>query len=157
MSHDSRPETEKHAQRVAALLEEARGALWYRGQHHDDSKMEAPELEVFDEYTPKLKDSTYGTDEYYEFLAEMRPALDHHYAENRHHPEHYTDGINGMNLIDLMEMLADWKAASERHDDGSIIRSMALNTVRFTIDSQLERILMNTLVYLKWAGRDSQS
>ena len=31
---------------------------------------------------------TYGSDEYKACLTEMKPALDHHYAANRHHPEH---------------------------------------------------------------------
>ncbi len=55
---------------------------------HDRSKTESPEVECFDEYTPKLKGATYGSDEYKQWLAEMKPALDHHYAANRHHPEH---------------------------------------------------------------------
>ena len=66
---------------------------------------------TFDEYTPKLKHSTYGTDEYKGFLAGMGAGLEHHYAHNRHHPEHHAGGVHGMNLVDLIEMLADWKAA----------------------------------------------
>lgn len=33
--------------------------------------------------------------------------LDHHYQNNDHHPEHFELGINGMNLLQLLEMLAD--------------------------------------------------
>jgi len=44
----------------------------------------------------------------------MKPALEHHYALYRHHPEHFQNGIDDMNLIDLVEMFADWKASSER-------------------------------------------
>ena len=114
------------------------------------SKLADPEKTTFDEYTPKLKTSTYGSDEYKRFLAEMRPALEHHYAENRHHPEHFPNGIDDMTLIDVMEMLADWKAATERHDDGDIARSLKIQAERFGISEQLARILHNTVDYLGW-------
>jgi len=39
--------------------------------------------------TPKLAGSTYGSEEYKAFLGQMKPALDHHYAVNDHHPEHF--------------------------------------------------------------------
>jgi hypothetical protein len=37
----------------------------------------------------------------------MAPALKHHYENNRHHPEHFKNNIDDMNLIDLIEMLCD--------------------------------------------------
>ena len=43
-----------------------------------------------------------------------KDGIEHHYAVNSHHPEHYEAGIAGMSLFDLIEMLVDWKAASER-------------------------------------------
>jgi hypothetical protein len=84
-----------------------------RAVNHDKSKLESPEKEIFEEYTPKLKGTTYGSEEYKEFLKEMKPALDHHYANNRHHPEHFKNGVNDMNLFDLLEMAADWLAAGK--------------------------------------------
>jgi hypothetical protein len=55
-----------------------------------------------------------------------------------------------MTLIDLMEMLADWKAATERHDDGDLSRSLDIQAERFDISPQLVRILRNTAVALGW-------
>jgi hypothetical protein len=49
-----------------------------------------------------------------------------------------------MNLIDLVEMLCDWKAASERHNDGNIKKSIEINTARFGLSWQLAKILENT-------------
>ncbi len=49
-----------------------------------------------------------------------------------------------MNLIDLVEMLCDWKAASMRHHDGNIRRSIEINGDRFGLSPQLVRILENT-------------
>lgn len=49
-----------------------------------------------------------------------------------------------MDLLDLIEMLCDWKAASERHNDGNIRKSIEHNGVRFNMSSQLIRICENT-------------
>ena len=49
-----------------------------------------------------------------------------------------------MTLIDLCELIADWKAASERHNSGNLIKSIEINAERFHIDAQLKQILLNT-------------
>src|SRR5690554_3471786 len=102
MKYDSTKDTLLHIKRVNELLSLAAIELLARGQEHDNSKLESPEKELFDEYTPKLKDSTYGSDEYKANLKGLEPALKHHYMNNSHHPEHYENGINGMDLFDLI-------------------------------------------------------
>jgi len=141
---DSTGDTMNHIKRVREILWAVAEKLENRGLAHDHSKLEEPEKSAFDEFTPKLRGSTYGSEEYKVFLAAMKPALDHHYEANRHHPEHFSRGIYGMTLIDLVEMLADWKAASERHSDGDIARSIKINAERFHISEELATILMNT-------------
>ena len=141
---DSYDDTMRHIERVMGILSDLANTLRSRGAEHDLSKLEEPEKSAFDEFTPKLRGSTYGSPEYKEFLAAMKPALDHHYEANRHHPEHFSAGIYGMTLIDLVELLADWKAAGERHADGSIERSIEINAKRFKIGEQLKAILLNT-------------
>jgi hypothetical protein len=118
--YDSTADTLKHALRVGELMSQLITELIGRSLRHDRSKTEDPELAVFNEFTPKLRDSTYGSEEYKGYLASMKVGLDHHYASNRHHPEHFEDGVGGMTLVDLIEMLADWRAATERHADGSL-------------------------------------
>ena len=118
-------------------------------ENHDRSKLESPEAEVFEVMTEKLKGSTYGSPEYTAMLAEMKPALDHHYAHNRHHPEYHKDGIKGMNLIDLMEMVCDWKAATLRHADGDIEKSLEINQKRFGYSDELRQIFINTIKELE--------
>lgn len=137
-------DTMRHIERVRNLLDYAASELLRRGQEHDQSKLESPELEAFTEYTPKLAASTYGSPEYEAFRKAMKPALDHHYARNSHHPEHYADGVNDMSLLDLIEMFCDWKAAGERHNDGNILKSIEKNTTRFEMSPQLSRIFKNT-------------
>ncbi|MCK5612250.1 hypothetical protein KAR91_60825 [Candidatus Pacearchaeota archaeon] len=145
MKYDSSKDTLLHISRVAALAQGVCSRLILRAANHDASKLVFPEKEIFDEYTPKLKDTTYGSDEYNKYLTEMKEALDNHYAVNSHHPEHHKDGIDGMDLLDLVEMLCDWKAASERHEDGDIYKSILTNKERFGMSDQLVRILQNTI------------
>lgn len=148
---DSTAATLAHIRRVNELLGDCAMELIIRGQQHDQSKLEEPEKSVFDEFTPKLKDLTYGSQEYKDCLAGMRPAIDHHNACNSHHPEYYPQGIDGMSLFDLVEMMMDWKAAGERHaDGGDIMRSIEINKARFGISPQLEKILQNTADAMGW-------
>lgn len=137
--------TREHIQNVQHKLLRFAQLLTSRAIEHDNSKFADPEFETFRVYTEKLKGCTYGSEEYKQFLAEMKPALDHHYAENSHHPEHSPDGIAGMDLLDLVEMFFDWWAASERHADGSIRRSIDQNVNRFGLTPQLCRIFHNTV------------
>jgi len=108
MDYDSKVDTLLHIKRVAELLTEASTELLRRATIHDNSKLESPEKEIFDVMTPKLKGSEYGSPEYKEMLKELGVALEHHYAKNSHHPEHYVNGVNGFDLFDLVEMFFDW-------------------------------------------------
>jgi hypothetical protein len=147
---DSTQETEAHIKRVVDLLTDCLDNIATRQDAHDASKLKSPEKECFDEVTGALRALTYGSPEYKTQLARLKPALDHHYANNSHHPEHYPDGISGMSLIDLLEMLCDWKAAGERHADGSMSRSFKVNKDRFKIGDQLQQVLENTAKEMGW-------
>jgi hypothetical protein len=190
--------TREHIATVKNIMMSMITDLLYRASVHDDSKLVAPEAEVFAEFGPKLKETTYDTTPgsvYMGFLGQMKPALDHHYANNSHHPEHVpfwkcpecesvfrddkviveenpskdegsdefclfcptceTTGnhirlesyvtVDGMNLLDLVEMFCDWKAATMRHADGDISRSITQNTERFSLSPQLAQIFQNTV------------
>lgn len=137
-------DTFRHIERVRNLINRCVTDLLTRGEQHDQTKLEPPEVSVFTEYTAKLATSTYGSEEYEGFRKAMKPALDHHYARNSHHPEFYKNGIDDMNLMDLVEMICDWKAASERHNNGNIRKSIEVNGKRFEMSPQLIRIFENT-------------
>lgn len=142
--YDSRTDTMLHIKRVAQLLSLAAGELLRRALIHDQSKLESPEKELFDDFTPRLAGCTYGSDEYKEFLKGLKVALDHHYSKNSHHPEHYEHGMNGFDLFDLIEMFFDWKAATERHHDGNIFKSIEINQKRFEYPDMIASIFRNT-------------
>lgn len=143
--YDSTKDTLLHIKRVSELLTGFCKLLINRANIHDNSKLTSPEKEAFDKYTPLLKQSVYGSKEYQDFLKNLQHALDHHYKNNSHHPEHYSNGLDGFDLFDLVEMFCDWKAATERHENGSLMKSLEFNKKRFNISDQLYNILKNTI------------
>jgi hypothetical protein len=137
-------DTKKHTELVAMFLSEFTRELDARGKAHDASKFESPEKEMFEIWKPRLDTLDIQSDEYKAALVGMGDALKHHYAANRHHPEHFENGIAGMNLIDLVEMICDWRAAAAR--TGKAV-DMDWASKRFGIekDSLLYRIVANTV------------
>ena len=75
----------------------------------------------------------------------IRPTIEHHYSRNRHHPEHWSDGIKDMTLVDLIEMISDVCAASERNKNGNIRKSLEMHTEKYKITPQLRQVLENTI------------
>jgi hypothetical protein len=152
-AYDSRPETQAHIDRVRHFLQRAEHNLRQREERHDASKLVEPELSAFDIATPKLAHLEYGSEEYKQSLRDLGPALQHHFSENDHHPEHYTDGVRGMSLMALIEMLCDWRAASERAkqrtDDPTRVKDfesgLKFNKERFGISDDLFQIMLNTV------------
>ncbi len=147
--YDSRVDTYEHIWEVQKYLQHCINLLHIRSLYHDRSKLESPEVELFDKLTPRLKQMTYGSDEYKASLEELKVALNHHYSVYSHHPEHYKNGIQGMNLIDLVEMFCDWMAAVKRMADGDIMKSIEVGQVRFGYSDELAQILRNTVELIR--------
>jgi hypothetical protein len=142
-----------HQQTVRTSLERVIINLRNRGDNHDLSKAEEPEISRFIEIHKKLEKVPFGTDEHRDGLKELRPLLESHYEKNTHHPEHFENGVNGMSLLDLIEMLADWVSAASSQQEGNILKSMEYNKKRFDIDEQLYQILLNTLKEMEWVNK----
>ena len=119
-----------------------------RGNQHDLSKYESEEFPVYAGQIDEFEKHFYGSDGYNKAKAAIRPATEHHFKHNRHHPEHFPNGIEGMNLVDLLEMLCDWKSATENHPQhpGDLKTSFAVATKKYKISPQLNQILYNTAV-----------
>ena len=137
-------ETQEHIWEVQRNMFSIASALEMRSKAHDESKLNEPEASSFAALTPLLAGSTYGSEEYNGFLKELGDTLNHHYTENAHHPEHFKNGISGMTLVDLVEMFCDWLAATRRHNDGNIYKSIDINKGRFNLPDQLVSIFKNT-------------
>lgn len=146
---ESKFKTMRHIETVRNYLGMVIKEFVDRSILHDQTKLQSPEVEAFEEYTPKLRGITYGSEEYKACLRGMKPAIEHHNANNSHHPEYYPNGIDGMNLFDLLEMLCDWKAATMRHGDGDIYKSLEINKDRFKMSPQLHEILNNTICFME--------
>jgi len=151
MTYDSTDDTKAHIYMVREFIEEARALLMFRQMAHDASKFEDPEKKMYDEWKPKIRYAEkaygYGSKEYEDCLNGMGEALRHHFETNRHHPEHFENGINGMTLIDLIEMFCDWKAASVQY--GTRL-NLEANKKRFGMSDQLFEIFQNTVTELNW-------
>lgn len=137
-------DTTKHINEVARMMRDTAWKVVERSKSHDASKFESPEREMYEVWRPKLDALDIQSDEYKQTLAQMGEGLKHHYAANQHHPEHFENGIAGMNLVDLLEMICDWKAAAARKNEPV---NMKWASDRFGIqpDSLLYHVIENTI------------
>lgn len=104
----------RHRGLVQAQLTRLAYALEGRALTHDLSKFSADEFEGLTEINRVARIHPYGSSAYMESLKNNK-AIDLHFARNRHHPEYFPDGVDGMNLLDFIEMVIDWKAANIVH------------------------------------------
>lgn len=146
---ESKFKTMRHIETVRNYLNAVIKELLSRSEQHDQSKLQSPEVEIFEEYTSKLHNCTYGSDKYKQYMSEMKTAINHHHSCNKHHPEFYPNKIKDMTLIDLLEMLCDWKASSMRHIDGDLYNSLEINKERFNFDEDIYYILKNTIYWIE--------
>lgn len=151
MSYDSTVDAKKHIKEIQKVINYLMvKELEKRAKEHDQSKLHNPEKACYDKYIPLLRTAKYGSKEYEEIRDKMfNEGLKHHYEANRHHPEHFKNGINGMTLIDVVEMFCDWYAASKNSDTG-FEAGLKMNKNKFKMSDQLYQIFKNTYdVYLK--------
>lgn len=135
----------KHQARVKELIDAIIEELQQRAATHDDSKFDDEERDTYLNLIPKIYGEAETTDEERaELKIAAQPAIDHHYAVNRHHPEFHEAGVDGMTLVDLIEMVCDWKAASERGGN-NLMANMDNNQNRFRLTGQLRSVIENTI------------
>lgn len=156
MSEADRPDVDEytadaleHIARVRDFLGQFSAELTTRGIRHDASKLDPEEMTIFEPVRARLRELSYGSEEHKSAMAEIAHGIRRHHAINSHHPEHYPDGVAGMNLLDLVEMFCDWRAACERSKGGDFRKSVEINIARFQIDAQLASILRNTIAFMK--------
>lgn len=118
--------------------------LIWRALRHDLSKYRWSEAQAFAATIDRLRTTKYDSPGYKDLLATIKPAIDLHYKRNRHHPEHWPNGIADMTHIDRIEMIADWGAAVRRHEDEGktnaqkLDSSISANAKRFRYDEDTE-------------------
>lgn len=98
-------------------------------QFHDESKYSGEELPLLATKTPEDHDK----------------AMEHHYKVNRHHPEHFQNGINGMCVVDLMEMYSDWLSDAEE-EGADFLQVLEEKQRKYQFSNDLKNIFHNTFV-----------
>lgn len=114
---------------------------------HDNSKLKEPEISLFSSNISVFtNDNEYLSVEYNELIKQIDEGIQRHYSKNRHHPEHFENGIDDMNLIDLLDMLFDWMASNKKYKNNyeEIEKMIKKQQDRFDISPQLINILLNT-------------
>lgn len=114
---------------------------------HDLSKFSEVESLGFGKMFTKLRATTFGEGSYDGVKRSelLKPALEHHYKKNSHHPEHHENGVQGMDLYDVVEMWCDWNASTKKHKDGDIKKSIEHSKERFDMSDDLVSIFENTV------------
>ena len=136
--------------------------LMYRAVVHDFSKLRPCELDGFTKNIHTLRDTEYGSEDYFKALDAIEESVNHHYLYNRHHPEHFffnddedatisqkvlreRADLSEMNLLDIVEMFCDCAAAVRKNKNGDLLKSMEFNSERFKVSTDLSAILQNTV------------
>ena len=145
MSYDARLDSLLHIKKVSTNINEIAIEVIKRSIKHDDSKFESPERETLDKIVPILKKGS-SSPNYSEAKKEVKELMDVHKSKNSHHPEYYSNGINGMNLLDVIEYLSDMKAESNNNLEEILLK----NSKKYSWNEQFLNIMKNTMEILKW-------
>ena len=141
-----------HCQRVRASLVGFANAMIMRAVTHDESKWQDDEFAGFVHINQIAREHEYGSPEYMASIRETG-AVALHYSRNSHHPEHYPNGVDDMTLLDIIEMVADWKAASETYGRTSLEDALVTHAERFGLKDKhlyLVRLIIEALE--QWRG-----
>jgi hypothetical protein len=147
---DSAQDTHEHRGKVRDMLNLPIHNLLRRGAVHDLSRFDPEEKPIYDAVLPELRSATPGTPEHSAIQGRLAPALRHHYSVNSHHPEYYSNGVSGMTLLDMIEMLCDLKAATMRPGSRTLAHALELAIKKHKISQEVAGILRHTAVEFFW-------
>lgn len=126
----------RHTGMVAAYMRRLAFALLQAAQEHDLSKLTLDEFPGFVEINQTAREHEFGSPGYNASLKACGDVIGLHYARNRHHPEHHARGVDDMNLVDFVEMVADWQAASEVYGKTTFEDGLKVLRTRFGLTGQ---------------------
>ena len=130
-SEQLRESIEEHRSEVEDILSDLAYSLEERGSVHDESKLLDPEWSLL------LQIPASGN-----YQDSLSRTLKEHWKHNRHHMEHFQNGIWEMDLLDILEMLADWTAHAR--DKGPHLTQIIDEKIT---DPLLNQIIKNTVTY----------
>jgi len=145
LNYDSTVDALEHKKIVEKTMKVIIEDLVYRASIHDNSKLESPEREGYDSLIPELRKAKYGSEKYNQIRKDMMDrCLSHHYEVNRHHPEHFENGIEEFTLVDLVEYFVDTYSASTKSDT-PYSEGVKINAKKHNLPDVLVKIFENTV------------
>lgn len=117
--------------------------LIIRAVKHDLSKFSKEEFEYIYILSTRGKDIKFGSKEYYDLVDCVLPAKRAHFTRNRHHIE-FHENINKMSILDKVEMLADWFAAT-KNKHGNIYKSLEINQTKYNIEDGVKQSILHSI------------
>lgn len=155
---DTASYVKQHILRVQEKLQVIIQILEKRSKNHDRSKLEEPEFSLWKEMDSEPK-YEFNSLEYFEKQKKFRKVFELHYKNNRHHPEYHQNGVNDMNLVDLLEFLIDSISYKEDIRISEALRICEEQAARFQISEQLTQVLKNTVIryFALMGGKDFDS
>lgn len=133
----------RHRETVADFLYFFADYFRKRAREHDRSKLQFEEFEGFAQINKVARNHAYGTPEYDKSMEEAKEpggCIHIHFGRNAHHPEFHNREAS-MGLLDIMEMVMDWKAASMTYGTNTLAESLPKQLERFNFsDWQVEVI-----------------
>jgi hypothetical protein len=121
-----------HQGQVKARLGTLAHELEKRADLHDLSKFKPDEFEGFVEINQVARKYPFGSPEYNASILGNN-TVELHFSRNRHHPEYHSNGIRDMNLIDFIEMVIDWLAATATYGTGTFEDALQKQVQRFDL------------------------
>ena len=144
-NYDSRIDTNAHKEVVREVFGILIEDFKLRRLTHDASKFVSPEKEGYDKFIPMLKETPYASPEYVKVRQQMfDECLKHHYEVNRHHPEHFENGIKDFTIVDLVEYFVDTYSASTRSDT-PFSEGLKFNAKKHNLPEEIVMIFENTV------------
>lgn len=138
----------EHRTLVRQQMRRLAHALLEAADVHDLSKFAPAEFLGFANLGRAVRDMEFGSPEYEMAMKMYADTIALHHADNPHHPEcHPYGGIKVMNLVEIIEMVADWGAAAATYRNASFGKGVKIQTKRHNLDPQH--------LYLVWLIRDA--
>lgn len=124
----------RHIMTVQSLVRRLAYQLMLRADTHDLSKFAPDEFGGMIEIDRIADEQGLNSPAYMEALS--GGAIQLHQSRHPHHPEYHSRGIEDMSLLDIVEMVCDWKAANQLRGHPAWGESVQMMADRLNLSSE---------------------
>jgi len=114
--------------------------------YHDSSKYLNSDEWPLLQHKYLLDNLEYGSSEFNTLVEELKPSVDEHHYNNRHHIE-FHDHYSEMTMFDWLEWLADLKSFETKNSFEGMLQTQF---EKYSIDKTTQQLLINTATELGW-------